>query len=486
MIKKILLLLLFVPLSLSSQSNKVQRYIKNRMMPDPYLQNAVVSILAVDHNNKVIAQWNPDMPLLTASTLKTITTGVALELLGPDFKYKTAIGYRGEIKDSVLIGDLYIIGGGDPTLGSYDSIATPIEEVFLEWRGALERYGIKEIDGAIIGDDRYFTNETVPSSWSWGNIGASYGAAASGLSFYENQQIFKISPGLTTSENALIEEIYPVIPGLHIINNVITKETGGSSLSYYTSDLATVSEFRGSVPLSANPSERRYSSKFSHLSCAWHFRDYLSQNGIVCKDTLVDIRSIEAPLRDSINVISTTYSPSLIDIINVTNTISNNFYAETLLKTIAKESTGVGSYDSAFAVIGRFINMKEISPIGYNASDGSGLSRQNYLSPRFFCNFYLMMEQSDNFALYFNSFPYPGGEGTLKSVLRDESDEVKKRIHAKSGSLANVRCYAGYVEGKKGLIRFAILVNNFSAPTSRVQPAIEGFMKELSLYGEKR
>ena len=69
-------------------------------------------------------------------------------------------------------------------------------------------------------------------------------------------------------------------------------------------------------------------------------------------------------------------------------------------------------------------------------------------------------------------------------VLKEESDEVKQRIHAKSGSLSCVKCYAGYVDCAQGPIRFAILVNNGS--TSKMQAQIEGFMKELSVYAGKK
>ena len=85
--------------------------------------------------------------------------------------------------------------------------------------------------------------------------------------------------------------------------------------------------------------------------------------------------------------------------------------------------------------------------------------------------------------LFFNSLPQPGQPGTLRSVLSNEKPSDKERIHAKSGSLANVRCYAGYTVRKNGeIIHFAILTNNFSARTAQMQIGIEGFMRELTKY----
>ena len=121
---------------------------------------------------------------------------------------------------------------------------------------------------------------------------------------------------------------------------------------------------------------------------------------------------------------------------------------------------------------------------GFTQEDGSGLSRQNYVSPKFFCNYYDKMQDTEVFAEFLGSLPMPGGPGTLKSVLKKEDQKIKDRIHAKSGSLANVRCYAGYVQGSKryGLVRFAILTNNFSVSTSTMMPKIEGFMKSLATW----
>ena len=124
-----------------------------------------------------------------------------------------------------------------------------------------------------------------------------------------------------------------------------------------------------------------------------------------------------------------------------------------------------------------------VDTYGFTQSDGSGLSRENYVSPEFFCKYYTAMEENANFVPFFNSLPVPGREGTLKSVLKGEPDSIKSRIHAKSGSLSSVRCYAGYVEGgkKSGLIKFAILTNNYAAYTSQMQPKIEGFLKALAM-----
>ena len=120
--KTLLIALTLIPL-MSLAQNRVQNYIDQRMKTDSLLINAVVGILAVDSQGREIAAWNPDMPLLTASTMKTITTGLGYEVLGPGYRFSTRVAYDGRIENGVLHGNLYIVGGADPTLGSRDTIA---------------------------------------------------------------------------------------------------------------------------------------------------------------------------------------------------------------------------------------------------------------------------------------------------------------------------------------------------------------------------
>ena len=460
-----------------------QSYINKHMKTDPNFRNAVIAICAVDEKGNVIAQWNPEMPLLTASTMKTISTGAGLHALGKDFKYKTQVAYTGEIKDGVLHGDVVIIGGGDPTLGSSDTLAYSIDSIFGVWAQGLKAAGIQRVEGNVVVDDSYFVREQMPDSWSWGNFGASYGAAASGLSFHENCQQFKLIPGKNVGDKVRVQAIYPQVPGLEIVNDMTTGEKGtGNRSAYYVQDMKCASQYLGTLAVDRGTVYETNSNRFPHLSCGFHFREYLVKNGIDCLPEIID--AVEVKCTAERKVIAETYSPELWEIVNVTNRVSQNMFAETILKTIGKELTGVGSYDSSFVALERVLVEMGVNTTGFTQEDGSGLSRQNYVSPKFFCNYYGKMQESGIFAEFFGSLPMPGGPGTLRSVLKNEDQKIKDRIHAKSGSLANVKCYAGYVQGSKkyGLVRFAILTNNYAASTSQMQPKIEGFMKALATW----
>lgn len=474
---------LFIPSALWSQNNNIQKYIET-LKEDTLFTNSVTAIMVKDSKGKTVASWNSNMPLLTASTMKTITTGVALEVLGPNFQFETKIGHTGFVENGVLYGNLYIIGGADPTLGSTDTLGIPVDSLFMDWTTAIKQAGIKRINGNIVADDRFFESEIVPTSWSWSNLGPYYGSGTSGLSFNENLQFFTFVPGVNIGDHVALKDHYPTIPDMEYNINLQTSgSTTRNRISYYVSDIAKSARFRGSLAAGADSAKVTVSNKFPHLSCAAEFQKHLIKEGIYSKPIILDAKEFNAPSQDQISIITTTLSAPLYSIVNVTNRISNNFYAETLLKMIGKEVTGTGSYDSSIVAVTRVIEGMGVSTKGFTQEDGSGLSRQNYVSPNFFCNFYEAMSKSDTFEYFFNSLAIPGQPGTLKNVLKKEKPKFKEKIHAKSGSLANVRCYAGYVEQKRGeLLYFAILSNNFAAKTSEMQVGIEGFMKELTKY----
>lgn len=451
------------------------------MKSDTLFRDAVVGIMVMDSKGKTVASWNPDMPLLTASTMKTITTGLSLKILGPDFRFVTKIGHSGYIENGVLYGDLFIVGGGDPTLGSKDTVAIPIAVVFEEWAKAISAAGITRINGSIVADDRFFPDETIPESWSWSNLGPSFGSGASGLSFCENTQYFRFVPGKNIGDKVFLESVYPRIPDMEYrIGLISSGSTTGDRSSYYVSDLAKVGEFKGSLPSGKDSVIVVVSNKFAPLSCALEFRDFLASRGIMSDPYVKDAKTYNAPSFYELKIIGETQSPELSSIVNVTNRISNNFYAETMFRMIGKKMTGVGSYDSSRVAVLRLIDEMGLSSRGYTQVDGSGLSRQNYVSARFLCKYYSAIKESVNFGYFFRSLPQPGGPGTLKNVLSKVEKRDKSKIHAKSGSLSNVRCYAGYVERGGGeMYYFAILTNNYFAKASQMQVGVEGFLREL-------
>ena len=227
------------------------------------------------------------------------------------------------------------------------------------------------------------------------------------------------------------------------------------------------------------------SNKFPELTCAYNFSEWLNSHGITCSREAADNRLHDTAQPDSLTLIGQTQSPVLKRIVFETNHASNNLYAETLLKTLGKELRHEGCYDSSYVAVRNVL--KEIGvdiSRGLKIQDGSGLSRQNLVSPDFFCRYLEAMMGQECFEDFVESLPSPGGTGTLASNMKNYPEETKARIKAKSGSMNGVRCYSGYIipsEGcKDDTIIFSIMVNNSDEPTWKVRPLLDKIMGMLA------
>lgn len=448
---------------------------------------AVIGICARTGDGRTIIDVNANDMMVPASNMKLISTGAALHSLGSGYRYRTEIAYDGTIIEGVLMGDLYIIGGGDPTIGSKDSIASPLNSTFAQWEKAIREAGIKEIDGRIIGaSGDFFEGMPEEPSWMWNDIGTYYGAGVTGLMFYENMQSFEVSAGAETGSGINIKPSYPETPWMEFRYDCSTGKAGtGDRLYMYTSELAPVAEIRGTFAVDRKPKRVDCSNKFPELTCAHYFSKWLKDHGINCTQEASDTRLNGLDIPQEITVIEQTESPTLDRIVFETNHISNNLYAETLLRTLGKEMRSSGCYDSSYVAV-----RNVLEDLGVNASkgisiqDGSGLSRQNLVSPDFFCRFLQAMMSSPDFEAFVESLPSPGGNGTLSYNMKNYPAEVKSRIKAKSGSMSGVRCYSGYIipsEGcKDDTIVFSIMVNNCTAPTWKVRPLMDKIMGMLA------
>lgn len=448
---------------------------------------AVVGICARTGDGRTILDIDADNMLIPASNMKLISTGTALHALGSGYRYRTGIGYDGNIVDGVLVGDIYIIGGGDPTTGSKDSIADPVEHTFALWERMIRDAGIEEIDGRVVGSSGdFFTGMTEEPSWMWNDIGTYYGSGATGLMFYENMQSFEVSAGAGPGNPISIRPSYPQTPWMEFRYDCCTGKAGtGDQLYMYTSDLAPVAEVRGTFAVDRKPKRVDCSNKFPELTCAYRFTEWLEEHGITCSQGASDTRLRNVLQPDSITVIGHTSSPTLDRIAYETNHDSNNLFAETLLRTLGKELRSEGCYDSSYVAVKNVL--KDIgveTSHGIRIQDGSGLSRQNLVSPDFFCRYLEAMMSSPCFEEFVESLPSPGGTGTLASNMKNYPAETKERIKAKSGSMTGVRCYSGYIipsEGcKDDTIIFSIMVNSCTEPTWKVRPLLDRIMGILA------
>lgn len=494
---KINILLALVLMSVQAYAqNEIEQYIR-QLCTTEELGKAVWGMKAVRIGGGDVAEYNSRTRMIPASNTKLITTGLALLELGPDYRFKTRLAYSGAIKDSTLCGDIYIVGGGDPTIAADDSCSFAVEETFSKWESLLRDAGINRIEGHIIGDGRLTEGEIENYTWEYSDLGTDYGPGGTGLCFFKNVQNFLITPGTKDGDPVHIAVEYPLTPWLSMRSAARTAAAGtGNDLVYVNTDMAPVAEMRGTVEANRKPFQMSGSNKFGAMTCAWYFYKHLENHGIVATEGPADIDnlgfvrgfseevSVPAAGNSSLSFIGGSSSPSLLEIAKVTNEISDNFYAETLLRTLALEKTGSAVYDSC--TVARQTAMKhlvELSSKGalrqvpadlgedVNFVDGSGLSRHDYATPSFFVDFLSAMMATEVFNDFLSTIPSPG-KGSIDGRLRNAPESVRRRVYMKSGSMSGVRCFSGYITPTSGraedTIVFSIMTNNTLVASSRI------------------
>ncbi len=476
--------------------SKAQRYIEMASRND-LLKSSVFGVLAMTEGGDTLASWNSGTRMIPASTMKLVTTGMAIHRLGPDFKYVTRIAYDGAVKDGVLDGDLYIVGGGDPTIASKDSIAVPRDRLFAQWKSFLDRAGIKAVTGHVIGDGRYFDGPLEKDTWSYQDIGTAYGAGLNGLSFYENAQDFKVSAGASVGSPVNVSVSYPDLPWMKYEYSGKTSPAGtGDELYLFNSEFLPYAEVRGSFAIDRKPKTEEFSNRFGSYTCAHYFCEYLKSVGVSVSEGPADVRlgrirsdlsSVEygpyAQKVDNLNMLGQTYSPSLKSIARATNLKSDNFYAETLFRTLGRRLHHSASYDSSYVAVDEVLKSLGVNADDVRIVDGSGLARHNYVSPSFFVRFLSAMMDSPSFGDYIQTIGQPGGRH-YESRLGDAPASIKSRVHLKSGSMNGVRCFSGYIEpsagSKSDTVIFSIMTNNALVPASRIDPIIDRIIALLA------
>ena len=448
--------------------NPVDDFVNNKLM-----ENANISLLVKDlETNKTLYQFRPNNSSIPASTMKLVTTATALELLGPDFQFETKLEIEGTVNSAgILNGDLYIRGGGDPTLGS-EHLG---DRYFLnKWVEAVKRYGIRKINGRIVADASLYDEQGVNPKWTWDDIGNYYAAGAYGLSYLDNTYLLVLRSGMegTTPEILRIE---PEIPPLTFDNHLTSTAISFDSAYFYGNPRSNFRIIHGEIP--ANRVEYTVKGDIPNpgLLLAEHFHDKLVLNGI----------SIERSPTDKVTntfarkVIFRHYSVPLSEVIKETNVESNNGYAEHIFRYLALKSSQVATSNVAVKVVRAFWKSKGLPIDQLFMYDGCGLSPVDAVSAQFFVELLTYMKtKSPNKEVFFNSLPISGISGTLTNFLN--KTPLHGKVHAKSGTISRVKCYAGYIENNEKTYIFAILVNNANGTSKAVTKKMEEFLLKVN------
>ena len=476
-------------LCLGLQAQTLQQKVDQAVTKEP-LKGAVVGVMVQDAAGHVLASREAGHRLVPASNLKLVTTGTALHALGPDFRFETGIGYTGTVEDGTLHGDVYIIGGGDPTLGVTDTVAVKPDALFWRWKSMLKDAGISRIDGRIIGDGRAYEGHLENTTWGYDDTGTYYGAGCNALSYYENAVDYLVSAG-TADEPVNVTQRFPDTPWMHFSNRTSTGPKGsGNSLYLYTTDLAPYAEMRGTYSIDRKPKVEHFANKYGALTCAYYFWQNLRDTGWDISGGYADIDRggyvrgadfVPAYKAGTPQVLGQSASPTLAKIVRQTNVLSDNFYAEAIFRQMGEKASGIAEYDSCrVAVYDVLENLMESDLAGIRLEDGSGLSRLNTASPAFLVSFLRSMTRSRGFDAFLASLPQPG-EGTLNTLLPKLAPAQKARIRVKSGSMDGVLCYSGYIldeQGKPARI-FSLMVNGATEKTAVLRETLGSLIEGM-------
>lgn len=452
MFKRTLTFLLLI-LSISAFSQTPARKLEqafNNLLADPQTKYALTSLCVLDANTgQTIFAKNENIGAATASTLKTITSATAFALLGKDFQYQTTLAYSGSIDaGGTLHGSLIIMGGGDPTLGSWRYDSTKENLILNQWVTAVKQAGIKKIAGNVIGDDSLWGSQTTPDGWVWQDIGNYYGAGASALSWRENQFDLHLKAN-SANGSVTIQKVIPEMPYLKIINELKAGAAGtGDRVYAYLPPLASTAYLRGTWALGISKPGISAALPDPAFDAAFRLQDTLRRIGITASAVPTTTRQLKAdqqPLPPVTQKLSTISSPTLSQIIYWFNKKSVNLYGEHLLKTLAWKAGKEGTTKNGAAAVVSYWTGKGLDRDALNIIDGSGLSPGTRVTTSAMAGILFQCQKESWFADYYESFPENNG------------------MKLKSGSINDVSAYAGYYTdsaGRKYII--VISINNYS------------------------
>lgn len=419
-------------------------------------------------SGRILYQRNEDKTLVPASNQKIITTAVALDALGGDYRYETTLHLNGTIEDGALKGDLILEGSGDPTFGSQE---LGKDNPLRTWAEQLADRGITRIEGRIIGDDNTFDDKSYSEGWDVAHITTeSFAPARSGLSYRDNIIEVKIEashpgapPIVTTFPSGYFD----------IQNNARTIGRQRGSYPWIDRKVgAEIIQVRGSVPSTYRGTVRLPVSDPTAFTLHV-FRQYLVAAGIDVIATVHDIDDVQnKPTYGQAEQLFVHISPPLSEIVKVINKESNNFYAEQLFHTF---SWG-GTSDGGERRTKQMFNRSGIATHGLSIRDGSGLSRKDMITPEAMGLLLARMHDHKEQEAFKASLAR-GGERrtTLQYRLRGHA------VQAKTGSLEYVRALSGYALTPDGrTLAFVVMANNYTVPSYRINRAIDKIVQTLT------
>ena len=446
-------------------------------------------------NGEVVYRRNAERLLMPASNQKLITASAALSGLGADFRYRTAVAARGVRRGDTLAGDLLVVGRGDPTLSLHFSGGGDVLASLRPWADSLRARGVRVLTGRVAGDGSWFTDAPLGAGWAWDYLSDSYAAPVGALQFNEGFALLLVTPGDTAGAPARLA-LAPSGAPLRVFGAVATapRDSGVASIRFSRASFSDSLNVSGRISAGGPPD----TSEVAVLDPVRFFEAALTQVlreagiavlGGVAAGAPGPQGATGAPARTAgsappAETLFVWLSPPLRDILPLFLKPSQNQIGETLLRTLGGELRGQASVDSGRAAVQETLRGFGVADDAYVLADGSGLSRYNYVAPETLARVLVAMARRPDFDVFYRALPIAGVDGTIAGRMRGTA--AAGNVHAKTGSISNVRSLSGYVTTAEGeRLVFVMIANHFTVPRRIAELVQDRVLERLANFSRR-
>ena len=427
------------------------------------LEQVAVVVQAVD-SEQASLQHNPGKSLNPASVMKLLTSKAALDLLGPNYRWKTEIYYDGSLSQGVLSGNLIIKGYGDPQFNTAD---------FWRLLYSIKQAGISHINGNLILDKSHFAAPQQQRANFDNEIWRAYNAQPSALLVNGRHTRFIFSRS-SSEKNAVAISADMALPQIEIVNNMRLlpgacrdwrnhmQYSVGIEQTSAAEPIKTIT-FSGSFAADCEEKVLELSLFNDEQYAYYSFKQLWQALGGQFSGQL----QVKARPNQAIKLLEQR-SETLSQVLPEMNKWSNNLMARQLLLTMAAEKMAVPASEADGAsAIKNWFNSQQLGADTLVVENGSGLSRIERLSAEQLARMLVQAYLSPTMPEFMSSLPVLALDGTLMKRLKDSP--AAKRAHLKTGSLDGVSAIAGYLLDKQNRRQVLVmLVNHEKAGASKI------------------
>lgn len=451
----IVIYLIASPIKAQTLTSRIQKAL-SLLEGSEAMQHAIYSLYVVDNKTgEIVVDKNSKYGLAPASCQKIITCATAFEILGKNYTYTTTIMYDGEIDKEVLKGNVYIIGSGDPSLGSNRYTNTTKNVILSKIKEALVQKGIKIIQGNVIVEDACLGTQAIPNEWVWQDIGNYYGAGVWGFNWCENKFDIQLKCSGKEGDTVYIDTILLPQPAVTLTSELtVGKESSGDNAYVYMPPYSVTGYVRGTIPPHKKTFTIRGSMPYPTNVFLNALKNDLNASGISCTGQWLHtlFSPLQYQLSSSKKILIQLHSPPLDSLAYEFMQKSINLYGEALLKTIGLQQVQKPTTEYCTKWVQNFWKNKlNLASSAMQIVDGCGLSPQNKITTKALVSILQYAQQQPWFDAFYTALP------------------VINNIKMKSGTIYHTKAYSGYIPSKnQNSYTFSFIINNFDSKSSYI------------------